>query len=118
MTTILITTSSFGKNDPAPLASLQKAGMSIISNPYGRKLTEDEVLQLIAEHKPTGMIAGIDPLTRRAQENAEGLRVISRCGIGMDSVDLAAAAARGRRVTNTPDATTLPVPDSTVNRIS
>jgi D-3-phosphoglycerate dehydrogenase len=117
MTTILITTSSFGKSDPAPLAALQEAGLFVVTNPHGRKLTEDEACRLIAEHQPTGMIAGIEPLTRRVLENGAGLRVISRCGIGLDSVDLAAAKELGTKVTNTPDAPTIPVAELTMGMI-
>jgi D-3-phosphoglycerate dehydrogenase len=96
---------------------LQETGLSVITNPYGRKLTEDEVYQLITEHQPIGMIAGIEPLTRRVQKKAVGLRVISRCGIGMDSVDLAAAEEIGIMVTNTPDAPTIPVAELTMGMI-
>jgi D-3-phosphoglycerate dehydrogenase len=49
-----------------------------------------------------GMIAGDDPLSRRVIESGPDLRVIIRWGIGMDSVDHAAAAERGVAVTNTP----------------
>ncbi|GAI47493.1 unnamed protein product, partial [marine sediment metagenome] len=41
MSRILITTSIFGKDDPSPLNLLQKAGYEAITNPYGRRLTED-----------------------------------------------------------------------------
>ncbi|MEN8136790.1 MAG: phosphoglycerate dehydrogenase [Thermodesulfobacteriota bacterium] len=117
MITILITTSSFGKNDPTPLKALQEAGLSVITNPFGRKLTEDEVGQLITEHQPTALIAGIEPLTRRVQEKSSGLGVISRCGIGKDSVDLGAAKELGITVTNTPDAPTIPVAELTMGMI-
>ena len=63
------------------------------------------------------MIAGIEPLTRRVLEKARRLKVISRCGIGMDSVDLDAAEALGIVVSNTPDAPTIAVGELTLGII-
>lgn len=114
MKKILITTSSFGKDEPALLEKLKKAGFDYVLNPYGRKLTEAEVSELLSEVKPVGMIAGVEPLTQNVLKQAEGLRVISRCGIGLDSVDMEAAKKFGIRVLNTPDAPTLAVAELTV----
>ena len=54
---VLITTSSFGKNDSAPLELMEKNNLEYILNPYKRKLTEDELIGLIEEHKPDYLIA-------------------------------------------------------------
>ena len=117
MNRILITTSIFGKDDPAPLNLLQSAGYQVMVNPYGRKLTEDEVLDLLLEIKPVGMIAGLEPVTARVLQRAKGLRIISRCGIGLDNVDLNAAGSLGIAVTNTPDAPTEAVAELTIGLI-
>jgi D-3-phosphoglycerate dehydrogenase len=117
MHTILITTSSFGTQDRSGLEKMEKAGLSIVANPFGRKLTEDEVSQLIREHRPIGMIAGVEPLTANVLNNADSLKVIARCGIGMDSVDLNTAKLKGITVTNTPDAPTIPVAELTIGMI-
>jgi D-3-phosphoglycerate dehydrogenase len=45
-------------------------------------------------------------VSARALEHAPRLRLITRAGIGVDNVDLAAASRRGVIVTNVPDATT------------
>jgi len=55
---VLITTSAFGKEDSLPLSILRDAGYEVILNPHGRKLTEDEVINLLLEIKPDGMIPG------------------------------------------------------------
>jgi len=117
MSRILITTSSFGKDDISPLNLLKQAGYETIINPYGRKLTEDEVLDLLLEVKPVGMIAGVEPITARILQQAEGLKVISRCGVGLDNVDLNAAASLGITVTNTPNAPTQAVAELTIGLI-
>ena len=117
MNRILITTSIFAKDDPAPLNLLQSAGYQVMANPYRRKLTEDEVLDLLLEIKPVGMIAGLEPVTARVLQRAKGLRIISRCGIGLDNVDVNAAGSLGIAVTNTPDAPTEAVAELTIGLI-
>ncbi|MCL0036163.1 phosphoglycerate dehydrogenase [Dehalococcoidia bacterium] len=114
MTRILITTSAFAREDCSPINLLQSAGYEVILNPYGRKLSEEEVVNLLLQVKPVGMIAGVESLTARVLEQAEGLKVISRCGIGLDNVDLNAARSRGIAVLNTPDAPTQAVAELTV----
>jgi len=117
MSRILITTTSFAKEDISPLDLLQKAGYETIINPYRRKLTEEEVLNLILEVKPVGMIAGVEPITARVLQEAKGLKVVSRCGVGLESVDLDAARSLGIAVTNTPDAPTEAVAELTIGLI-
>lgn len=106
---VLCTTSSFDATIPAAIA--------VVKNPYGRRLTEAEVSQLLAEHRPDGLIAGVEPLTRAVLERARAagsLRVISRCGVGLDSVDLKAAKELGIEVRNTPQAPVRSVSELTV----
>lgn len=79
----------------------------VTRNPWGRKLTESEVCEFLAASRPAGIIAGVEPLTRRVFEACPSLAVISRCGAGLDSVDLDAASELGIAVRSTPDA---PVP--------
>ncbi|MCD6390772.1 MAG: phosphoglycerate dehydrogenase [Dehalococcoidia bacterium] len=117
MNRVLITTSSFGKNNSSPLNLLKEAGYETIINPYGRKLTEDEVLNLLLEVKPVGMIAGVEPLTASVLQQAKGLKVVSRCGVGLDNVDLNAARALGITIRNTPDAPTESVAELTIGFI-
>lgn len=107
MKNILITTEEFMIED-------FPEDFHILKNPYRRKLSGDEVGDLIQRHKPVGIIAGIEPLTRKIMEKAHFLKVISRCGIGLDSVDLRAAAELGIKVMNTPDAPTPAVAELTI----
>jgi len=114
---VLITTSSFGVNDPSLLMELKRYGLKCVLNPFGRKLTEFEVAELIKEYQPVGMIAGVEPITGNVLQKALKLKVVSRCGIGLDSVDLEAARKLGIVVTNTPDAPTIPVAELTLGLI-
>ena len=107
---ILVTTSSFSIRD-------FDDDMKVVFNPYGRKLSENEVLGLIEKYQPVGMIAGVEPLSKKVLSAAKNLKVISRCGVGLDSVDLEAAAELGIKVVNTPDAPTQAVAELTIGLI-
>ncbi|MDA3791639.1 MAG: phosphoglycerate dehydrogenase [Desulfobacula sp.] len=117
MENILITTSSFGKFDKKPLTMLRQAGYLPVLNPYGRKLSEDEAEAIIKEYQPIGIVAGVEPLTRKVMTSCPGLLSIARCGIGMDNVDKKAALEMGISVTNTPDAPTQAVAEITLGAI-
>ena len=112
---VLITTSSFGRQDPQPKTLLQTSGLAVHENPWGRTLTENEVRRLLQQHQPAGLIAGVEPLTAAVlQEAAAHLKVISRCGVGLDNVDVSAAAELGIAVYNTPEAPTQAVAELTI----
>ena len=118
MKTILITTSSFAKMDETPLEKLKDKCFEVVLNPFGRKLTEEEITGLIQKYKPDALLAGVEPLTSEVLEKAfPRLKVISRCGIGIDSVDIHTAKRLGITVTNTPDAPTIPVAELTMGMI-
>jgi D-3-phosphoglycerate dehydrogenase len=112
---ILVTTSSFASKDAAAQDVLNKAGFKIERNPFCRTLTEEEVTKLLGEHHPVGMIAGLEPLTASVlKDAAPHLKVISRCGTGLDNVDLVAAEKLGIAVFNTPAAPAEAVAELTV----
>ena len=113
MSKVLITTSSFSLDNFAQAKSLHDAGISIEVNPHGRRLSEDEVAELVATDV-IAILAGLEPLTDRVLSNAKSLRVIARCGTGLDSVDLQAASRLGIDVFNTPDAPTQAVAELTI----
>lgn len=114
MQRILITTSSFEVAENASLTTIRQAGFEIIQNPFGRRLTEGEVGNLLTPGV-VGMIAGVEPLTRKVLTDAKDLRVISRCGVGLDNVDMKAAAEKNIVVMNTPGAPAVAVAELTVS---
>ena len=103
MSKLVISTSSFDVDNNSSLNHLVNSGMHIVLNSYKRKLTEDEAIELLGEDT-IGMIAGIEPLTERVFSSAKNLKVVSRCGAGLDSVELTAAKLHGISVFNTPEA--------------
>ena len=112
MQKVLISPSSFGECGTEPLDLLTKAGFEPIINPYGRKLTAEEVVGLASEC--IGIVAGLEPLDRNVLDQLPSLRCISRVGAGMDNVDLQASAEKGVEVHNTPDGPTQAVAELTV----
>jgi D-3-phosphoglycerate dehydrogenase len=109
---VLISPSSFGECGNTPLELLKQNKIEYVLNPYGRKLTEDETIGLGVEC--AGIVAGVENLNKRVMDALPGLKVISRVGVGMDSVDLEYAKQKGIIVNNTPDGPTRPVAELTV----
>lgn len=108
----LITTIPFGDKNRLPLELLEAAGIEYLVNPIGRKLKEDELADMISDFDV--LIAGTEPITDKVMSRASRLKLISRVGIGLDSVDLLAAERRGIHVSYTPDAPAPAVAELTV----
>ena len=101
MSRVLITTVPFGAVDPTPVNELEGNNIDYLINPLNKKLTEDELISLVSETEI--IIAGTEPITARVIDAAPNLRMISRVGIGLDSVDLNYAREKGVSVSYTPD---------------
>lgn len=99
---VLVTPTSFGKGDPELKTALESAVGLVVYNPTRRPLTSAELKELLPGCD--GFIAGLDAIDRAALEGADRLQVIARYGVGVDNVDLDAAAEKGIIVTNTPGA--------------
>jgi D-3-phosphoglycerate dehydrogenase len=108
----LITTTPFGDGNRLPIELLQSAGIGFVINPLGRRLKEDELADMVEDFDV--LIAGTEPITERVFARAQNLKLISRVGIGLDSVDLLAAQKRGIKVSYTPDAPAPAVAELTV----
>lgn len=107
-----ITTTSFGQYDSGATILLQKSGFEIVKNELGRTMTKREILALC--HGCAGIIAGTEPYDFDTLKGLEGLKVISRVGIGMDAIDMKAAAGLGIKVVNTPSGPVSAVAELTV----
>ena len=67
-----------------------EAGYELVFTPAGRQPTEDELLDLLPGC--VGFLAGVEPISARVLEAADGLKVIGRNGTGVSNIDLARAA--------------------------
>ncbi len=109
---IVITTSSFATYDRSPLDELKKTQIEYTINPYGRKLTSSEVIELAKD--ADGLVAGTEPLNEEVLRKLPELKVISRCGAGLDNVDLEKAKELNIKVFSTPYGPTLAVAELTL----
>ncbi len=91
---ILCNTSSYN-HDEYP------SSVVLIKNPHHRRLTGEELKALIRKHDPVGIIAGLEPITEEVLEEAWSLRVISRCGVDLETIDVKAARKKDILVTRT-----------------
>jgi D-3-phosphoglycerate dehydrogenase len=94
---------------------LEAAGCRVTVAPVVERLEEADLLRLMPDMD--GIICGDDRLTRRVIESLPRLKVISKWGTGVDSIDRQACIDRGVRLCNTPDAFSTPVADSTLGYI-
>ncbi len=91
-------------------------GIQLITPKVDERLEEEELLALAGQFD--GAICGDDRYTRKVLEKCSPrLKVISKWGTGIDSIDRAACDDLGIRLLNTPNAFTLPVADSVLGYI-
>jgi D-3-phosphoglycerate dehydrogenase len=109
---VLVTPTTFGFHDPRMRQELEAAVGEVIYNRRGRPLTSDELRELLPGCD--GYIAGLDCVDRAALESVDRLQVIARYGVGVDNVDIEAAAQKGIQVTNTPHANAASVAELTI----
>ena len=100
----------------AELGELKKAGIDVKLNPFGTRLSQDQVIELLGKDT-VGIVAGLESLNATVLQSATALKVIARVGVGLDSVDLTTAAKLGITVLNTPDAPTSAVAELTIGHI-
>lgn len=109
---ILTSPSSFGKISKKPFDILTNNGFEFINNPYGRKLTTNETIELAIGC--VGIIAGVETYDRSVLDRLPFLKCISRVGVGMDSIDMNYAKTRSINVVNTPYGPTQSVAEFTL----
>jgi D-3-phosphoglycerate dehydrogenase len=89
--------------------------VELIVPPVEERFEEEDLLQWISE--VDGVICGDDRFTERVLTAAPKLKVLSKWGTGIDSIDQQACKKLGIAVRNTPDAFSQPVADSIMGYI-
>lgn len=112
---ILITPRTFGVVDETPIRYLEEKGYEVILNPYGRLLTQEELIKLIPG--VDGIIVGLDRLDKEVLRAAKKLKVISKYGMGIDNIDMECAASLGIQVARTPGTNNKAVAELTIGLI-
>jgi D-3-phosphoglycerate dehydrogenase / 2-oxoglutarate reductase len=108
---IAITIRSFG-SDPRLMDNLRSHCSVVYLNTTGSRLASQDLKKILGG--VMGVIAGTEPFDREVITSAKDLRVISRVGVGTDSIDLDAAAERGVKIVTTNTATVQPVAEHTL----
>jgi len=94
MSRVLVTPRSFTTGTVHPeLVRLQTAGHELVFSVAGRVPTPPELAELVPDC--AAWLAGVETIDRATLERATTLRVIARHGVGVDTVDLAAAEDLG-----------------------
>ena len=114
--TVAIGPSSFAEENDAPSRLLESVGITVKENPFGRRLTEAEIMEHL--QGCDGLIAGLEPLNRTVITSAAPrLKAIARVGIGVANVDFEAAAEYGVKVSSTPEGPIDAVAEMTVSAL-
>jgi len=105
--TVLVSPTSFTQGDPKVQQVLESSVGSVVYNTTGKRFSAVQLREMLKG--VDGYIAGVDEVTADVIASADRLKVISRYGVGVDSVDLEAAKQHGVIVTNTPGANSVSV---------
>jgi len=79
------------------------------------RLEEEDLLKII--ENADGIMCGDDRFTKNVIDKAKKLKIVSKWGTGIDSIDKEYANKKGIVVCNTPNAFTKPVADTTLGMI-
>jgi phosphoglycerate dehydrogenase-like enzyme len=92
--------------------ALLEAGLQVRLEPKRGVRTPDQLSAIL--DGAVGAIVSTDPFTADVLDRAHDLRVISRVGVGFDSIDVEAASAHGIQVATTPGGNEEVVADHTL----
>jgi D-3-phosphoglycerate dehydrogenase len=91
--------------DPEGVKILTDAGFTVDEKPG---ISPEELLKIIPEYNAL-IVRSATKVTAEVINAGKNLKVIGRAGVGLDNVDHKAAEARGIKVVNTPEATSVSV---------
>jgi phosphoglycerate dehydrogenase-like enzyme len=108
---VLVTARAFWVSGAEARQALVDAGCDVRDAPKAGPIPQPELIELL--RGADAIVAASDPFDVGVFTACPDLRVVSRCGVGIDSVSLPDATAAGVIVTNTPGAITEAVGDYT-----
>jgi phosphoglycerate dehydrogenase-like enzyme len=89
---------------------LEGRGVELVIPAVRERLEQEDLLPLMADID--GVMCGDDRFTRQVIEAAPRLKVLSKWGTGVDSLDATACAEHGVAIRRTPDAFSVPVAET------
>lgn len=115
MIKIAIATSSFAQEDKRPLMVLKSRKYKLVHNTTGKRLLKEDIIQLLKGCD--GVVAGLEVYDQNVLNALPQLRCISRCGVGVDNIDLKWTNKNKVTILNTPQVVIQPVAELTVAMI-
>ena len=109
---IFVALSTFAEYGNAPLDLLDRCGLEYFINPLKRRVKQQEIIEMGKDS--AGIIAGVEPYDKDVLNQLPALKCISRCGVGIDNIDLDLAREKGIIIRNTPDVVIQPVVELTI----
>lgn len=104
---VYIALSQFCETDDQPRRVLQEAGFEVKENKTGRRIKTEEMFDALKD--ADAVVAGVEPYDALLLARLPKLKLISRCGIGTDALDLNACKERDIKVSVTVDEIVEPV---------
>jgi len=99
---------------------LQTAGKEILNHAASvddrKGITAEELFSDITDYDGV-IVRGRTKITDKVIKQAKNLKIVGRCGVGVDNIDLQAAKENGITVVNAPGATTISVAELTMGLI-
>jgi len=109
---VLVTWPDYDMDDPELGRALLDAGLDVRLEPKRGARTPDQLMPML--DGVIGAVVSTDPFTAAVIDAAPELRVISRVGVGYDSIDVDAASAAGVQIATTPGGNERVVADHTL----
>ncbi len=108
---VLVTARAYWVSGQQATEKLTDAGCEVVHSPQSGPIQLSTLVDLLQGFD--AIIAASDPYNEYLFTSCPTLKMVSRCGIGIDRIDLEAATKAGVLITNTPGAMTEAVADYT-----
>ncbi len=106
---ILVTARAYWVSGQQATDELKNQGCSVVHSPQAGPTPLDKLIDMLQGFD--AVIAANDPYNEQLFAACPELKMVSRCGIGIDRIDLEAATREGVLITNTPGAMSEAVAD-------
>lgn len=113
--TVLLTDHAW-PDDTVERSVIEKAGLTLVTGP-AEPAPAEAVEELVAEHRPAGILTCWAPVSATAIGTSPELRIVARLGVGLDNIAVDAATERGVWVTHVPDYCVEEVSDHAVGMV-
>ncbi len=107
--------STFGEHGKDPLSLLEESDFLYSLNPLKRRPNVKEIIEMSKDCE--GIIAGLELYDGGVLDQLPKLQCLSRCGVGIDNIDLKKAKEKNIAVLNTPTVVIQPVAELTLAMI-